>query len=476
MKKIDEIFKEGLDQKGLEYSDAQWANMENLLDESNKGAAIISKKWYLLGLVLVLGSFATYFGLQKEDLPHTAQNMEKVHPKVKENALEVDKTVAIEKNDFNNTLAKPIKNNNNSSINSSNSQNINISVSKNNNPFKNKPSFSKNSSPQIIAHNEPFNNKKESVRFNIPNLEKINENELERVKQLQIENEHTKQEKMELISSLNLERNIALAKPSLLENKWQSDLEKSLDFNLVFNGFNNPKWTFHLSPYAENFRPNNISFSGNLESKNREESFQNTWGYGLQLAAKKKHFVFKAGLGYQSIHQTTNYESTRTDYTYDTALRLEKRNYETDGRGKWVALIKQDIDSTAVISKQVECPNCAVRFQYLIIPLSMQYEARWKQFTIFGEVGTRASFLTGTSGVFSTYGPAGLSTQNLSESGDAEKVVLAGTLQAGLKVPVAQRIQLWGSYGISKGINSRIQSYEQKDGFNMLRFGLEYRL
>ena len=64
MKKIDDIFKEGLDNKGLGYTEAHWGSMAAMLD-ANKVGFFARNKW-LIGIVglLLTSSIVSFFILK----------------------------------------------------------------------------------------------------------------------------------------------------------------------------------------------------------------------------------------------------------------------------------------------------------------------------------------------------------------------------------------------------------------------------
>lgn len=469
MKRIDDIFKKGLDNKGLDYSEAHWNEMETLLDKNKKGGFFYHYKWALMGLVLLASVALTYSVIENlENRPLAQMDTSSEAPKELEAAPNLNgtetPTITIETRNTPKpiALAKPMVIENNTETKA-------VKLKSYKEGLKNK-TLSTNSTP--ISRNTSM---KESEVLNYSKMPDLLKKERTKILDLQSRKEAIKFKEKGAQEEWKVPMQILLARPSFLPLNIEKEQAFLLDQNVQFKGLKLP-WAHYLSVYTEYNMAQATSFQGSLETKNTEEAFVNTMGYGIQWMAKKNQFAFKAGLGYHSIQQETNYSSTERKEYYDTSLQLIKRNYGMDGRGKWFGLIEETVDTTVVESSRVDCPDCKVQFQYVSVPLAAQYEAQWKSVTLFGEIGFKTSFLTNASGTYSKYSGMGLTRERLATSQDAQKVLFSTSLAAGLKVPLTYRTQLWASYGVSKNLNSRVKSYKQNDGFQSLQLGLEFRL
>jgi len=452
MSKIDDIFKEGLDQKGLAYSDAHWAGVEALLDKKKKGF-FVRYKWYFASLVLLFIGITTYFSWptaqQKETLTPialTESNNQKITSNNSLNTQQIasaqtDKKTLKENTTNNNTDPKPTHNKSGTDVidNSHKKKNLGHRFTEN----------KKNSSSQNAS----------SLPSSIPNS--INESTL-------------------VIKDVAF---IPLIKASFMHLKLRDFYlfpvylsSPILNKKAITIDYPSYKWQLFMAPYIQLSSHNrNIKLVTESEFKKQEKPMP-AMGFGVNFLAKKGHWVIKSGLQFNQIKERTNYASTFKTQTYDTNFRLVILNFTQNPRGSNVALLETKIDTLVGPSQTIiNNPDAIVKFNYITLPLAVQYEWHQKRMLYFVEAGGAVSLLTNAKGIYTINDASktGLLSDN---SSSVNKVLLQATAAVGVKYSMTNNVNIWSSYGQNISMNSMIADYSQKTRTQQFSLGIEIEL
>ena len=212
---------------------------------------------------------------------------------------------------------------------------------------------------------------------------------------------------------------------------------------------------------------------------------ENAYNYGLNVGVKKGNWMLSSGLGMLSLREKTYYTESQEEYIYITAPRISDAEYTTTPRGTRVALISQEkVDSTLLSSTNQICEGCDVSFNYISVPLNLQYNLGKKRLRYFAEAGLTASFLVNAKGTYALLKNANkdltiLPTTeivDLSTSEEVAKMLLQANAAVGAKFWLTPRWNVWTSYGYGMGLNSMLASYGQKPTIQNVRVGVEFKL
>ncbi len=235
------------------------------------------------------------------------------------------------------------------------------------------------------------------------------------------------------------------------------------------------KWQFGVSPFALANKYKRNKPEGDIA---KSEKPLNSVSIGLLAFAKYKHLNFSIGINNLNLAERTNYTSTQYTYLHDTSYMLIKRNYETTPNGKTTALVKETITTTTDSTQVINCANCIAKFQYIQVPMAVQYTYGFGRVIYFVEGGVALSFLRKTSGLYTVSGNGNnennmdYTIANLSKT-HANKMLISTNAKLGLKYRINTKLNVFGSYGISIFQQSMLKSYNQKAQLQQLQLGLE---
>lgn len=243
------------------------------------------------------------------------------------------------------------------------------------------------------------------------------------------------------------------------------------------------RWELWTSIYGfSSMHTRNIS--GLIEDaslqKARETSVrQNSYGAGVVL----KHQGLSVSIGVEKLNllERTNYLSTGIGWNYDTTLVLVLRENEQDPRGGYIALLENQIDSSSYSYPVEACPDCEVKFEYVSIPVGIQYEIGMRRVSWFGEVGGTIGLLQSSGGRYVVRGvneqdTAGSMIGELDYGQVVNKVIYHANVALGMRYRISSDASVWGSYNYGVGLNSLISSYKQKVDVQRIYLGLEYKI
>ncbi len=439
MSKIDDIFKDNLDQQGLEYSDAHWQEMETLLD-SQKVGFWAKYNWIFsgLGLLLIVGCIGYFLGVRNQsssiDLSGDYSGVVKRidNNKIQNNQVNLD-CLTVDDSITSTFVFDP-----------SQLELPQFMFPINMNDMIGCAGVIDYSSPFGLGTNYfPLNN-----GFS---------------PQYQVD------EKVELTSIRDV----------ILTSKQES---KSTTISKLPNP--KQKLDISISPFVGlNLYKRTSQFDGLNKLKEQEKPL-NAFSYGLNVEVRKNNWAIKSGLEMLKIQEQTNYLSTETDWLFDTSYHLIKRNYQDLENGDFAALISERIDSTGTDKEVIECPNCVANFIYINIPLALQYQIQKNRLIYFGEAGVNIGFLKSAKGKYSNVEQVVDSTgtkylsnvMDLSSQSFIAKQLLQISGSVGVKYKLSSKLNVWGSYGYSKSIGSMFTTYEQKAQLQNLKIGLQLKL
>jgi hypothetical protein len=135
--------------------------------------------------------------------------------------------------------------------------------------------------------------------------------------------------------------------------------------------------------------------SGWFEPNLKGNLFQNKGLYNHCFAGikfQRKNIKIQSGVKYMNFSEKVSWTTDRVMETYDTTLYLVTRDHTTDPRGKSIALIGQRVD-TSFTTETSTCENCINRLVYLSIPLELKYELRRGRMGLEFGGGVIGSFL-----------------------------------------------------------------------------------
>jgi hypothetical protein len=489
MSNIDDIFKKGLDGKGMEYSDASWAAMEGML--GGKKVGFIARYKLLLGLgsVLFISSVGLWYFINKNKA--NTVNTPSVVTYNEENTA-INKTPGYvdtaESADYESSKVLATKE---SSIPLVNKE-VTIAAAQTNIPRIGKTADIEESARVDYSKGTISDN----PTAGITTID-ATDNGFRNYEPLTVSATGSTQTSSTDVTS-----------SSEAETLVKSDFQEAISTNRIrINGFGyevsangaseldflknttKKKFSFYGSPYVGyvNYTKNTVLPENASDEQNNlgKSNTENAYNYGLNIGVKKGNWMLSSGLAMLSLREKTYYTESQEEYTYINAPRISNAEYTTTPRGTRVALISQEKeDSTLLSSTNQICEGCEVSFNYISVPLNLQYNLGKKRLRYFVEAGISASFLINAKGTYALLKNANkditvLPTTeivDLSTSEEVAKMLLQANAAVGAKYWLTPRWNLWTSYGYGMGLNSMLGSYEQKPTIQNLRVGVEFKL
>lgn len=449
---IDETFKRGLDQKGLSYSDADWAAMSEMI--ANKSSqAIFKPLWpWMLGAVC---SFVLSIALLPP-ISATEGTTEVRSADTKENSVQID-----------NQELKP------------------EAMTEGSNPTQAESSISAFRSAiaqnyQHLLHDNYLAKTMPTTKDNsVESDEALYQNILDKI----IKAEENKEKEKEQNATVAANREVFVERGDELLSKELPPLSSFKSAQSKIEKFQ-PQLIYGPMVYLNLFAEYTVyqKFVSNeiKDFKQSQEKALYSTNYGLDVRFELSNLSLYTGASYLRLVEQTDYIEQNVSYSYDTSLVLVNRNYTQRPDGSQVALIQEKVDSTASYSDTVTCPNCAVRFNYINIPLAVGYEFKNKIFTHFVRAGLNFSFLSSSSGNYSIRTLSGsesvsMETRPLSNDG-AKNSMINWQLQLGTRYHLNNTFALTLSANHSRTFGSQMIAYDQKLHFYGLRFGLDIKI
>jgi hypothetical protein len=489
MSNIDDIFKKGLDGKGLEYSDGHWAGVEQMLG-SQKVGFFARYKAYLgvLSLLVICSGSLLYFLNEGTD-----RNTADTPTAVSENTI--GQTATIEAGNGN-TINTPNKNalSEMDIVKTDEIKNETTPITQS--TTLQDPSGLQNLNPLDYGSSksrttlDPMDN-----GFRIPEPDFTNRSGSSFSPSTI--NPHTISSPSLITLHPTVDRK--LIKPDFGElitanaltlNTIEADVSTNKLGVLDFLPNRNAKRIgVYISPYSGYVNYDKKVILPEIESdldKNLGKSEAiNSVNYGINVGIKKGNWMLNSGLGILNLKEKTKYTRLVQDYDYITAPRMSNSNYTTTPRGTRVALVEQrNVDSTLNVSSESICNDCVIEFNYISVPLQVQYAYGKRKLRYFADVGVTFSLLQNANGdyasirneVTDSITSSYVQIIDLQNSKVVSKALLQANASVGAKYWLTPKWSVWTSYGCGLGLNSMLGTYEQKPTIQNLRLGLEFKL
>lgn len=447
MNKLDNIFKKGLDGKGLKYSDKHWKQLQQQLNKDQKSRKGLF--WILpIGfLFIVLG---LYFG---NKLFQTNANNQTLAIEIENQPIETQEysnpnfTEQTTEISFSETETQDFI-----------QQKREVAIYKKQNGLK--------------AHSNSREGKQEASKTSITasgigsknavqNKNKSQENSIEHQKVLDFKE----------VYHLNTRTFGLLLLDSLIE-------PIPFAVNTPLRKLKS-KWYRSVNPFISMIQYNKKVDVTDQSGYKTQEITRQSGGYGIYLFARKKRFAFKTGLASFDLKEVTNYTNTIHHWDYSSTYIVENDNYGKTRLGTPIILIREIVDSTLTTYQETAHPNSEVKFSYLTVPVQVQYEFGRKRWACFTGLGFNFSFLRSASGIYATdfmHSPSGesqLSYQDISSRKNITQTLVDGEVNAGIKYRVTKNTALLMSYAYTQSINSMMSTYSQQVMLHQMRFGVE---
>ncbi|MFT5056311.1 MAG: hypothetical protein ACI80H_001023 [Pseudoalteromonas distincta] len=487
MSNIDDIFKKGLDGKGMEYSDASWAAMEGMLGGKKVGFIARYKLLLSLGSVLLLSSVGLWYFINQNKA--NTVNTPSVVAYNEENTA-INKTPGYvdtaESTDYESSKVLATEESSTPLVNKE------VTIVQVRAPRTSKTADIQESQRVDYSKGKSSDNPTAGITTLDPT-----DNGFRNYDPLTVSTAgSTQTTSTDVTSSSEAE---TLVKPNFQEVILPNGIGMNdFGYEVSANGagqldfLRNPtkrKFAFYVSPYGGyvNYTKNTVLPENASDEQNNlgKSNTENAYNYGLNIGVKKGNWMLTSGLGMLSLREKTYYTESQEEYTYVTAPRISNAEYTTTPRGTRVVLISQEkLDSTLLSSTIQICEGCDVSFNYVSVPLNLQYNVGKKRLRYFAEAGISASFLINAKGTYALLRNANkditvLPTTeivDLSTSEDVAKMLLQANAAVGAKFWLTPRWNLWTSYGYGMGLNSMLGSYEQKPTIQNVRVGVEFKL
>ena len=491
MSKIDDIFRDGLSDKGLNYSKSDWRAMAELLD--HKASFFFRYRWWIRSsVVLMITSFSMLIYLCNLDAG--------TKDTVATSSQEVNKNQSFKELSINFEDKKSLKDLNKTKPSSTQESSIAddamavVTLEKKQNDFVSSTDYDTDDHNlnNLRIYGEinvnPVESTPDIIQTDISNSESNGMNLSTNNLASEILNQKDIIEDIDQISEQKLNSSI------VLEDLKQETL--GLD-PYGIDGFkydHNPniknigvlkspysRWSFYVSPYLGMIQHKTVIKLNGLIDENNHKTNENelqSMGYGMNISAQKNRWKFTTGFGMLSLQQKTNYNITTTEKTYIYRKKLLNRNYTISPRGKPIALIGDVIvDSTFSTSQQDVCPDCIAKFDYWSVPLQLNYQTITRgRVSYFGGLGLNIDILKKAKGLYTASANDGiLDVVDLDEKLVAKRLIrINGSI--GVRYGLAKSWGLWSSYSYGYGMKSMLNSYDQIPKTNTIQFGVEYKI
>ena len=491
MSKIDDIFKDGLSDKGLKYSESDWKAMSALLDQE-ASFFIRYRWWFRSSIALMVAGFIAWVCFYDFDIDGQEKITTKKQDEQKQQVLkqeshkdDSDKFSTIDAEDHDEVrpdLVQETESSQESLINSDETVRFRKS-----NDVEDYVMIEK--SPEKRSYFSKLlyqKNKTDKYQTELEGNDKVGKKSITKLDELFIQKDIVLAKNETAIKSISNLMDFDKIKFKMSELDSRDICGFMYDINPNFKAIGilkSPysKWSFYASPYIKSIqhqttiRLNNLVDESNHKSN---ESAMRSIGYGLNLAAQKKRWKFTSGIGVITLQQKTNYILSSIEKTYITKKKLLNRNYIISPRGKSIALIGDVVvDSTISRLQRDLCVDCLSNFDYWTVPFQVDYQTVPKnRILFFGGLGINIDILKKTNGYYTANADNGiLGVVELDENLLNNTLIrLSGSV--GLRYGLTK---LWGirsSYQYGYGINSMLKSYDQLPQTNAIQFGLEYKI
>lgn len=492
MSKIDDIFRDGLYDKGLKYSKSDWKAMAALLN--HQASFSFRYRWWIRSsVVLMITSFSMLIYLcdfdtkGKDTIATSNQEVNKNQSYFKEPSINFEDKKSLK--DLNKTKPSSTR----ESTIADDAMTVVIPEKKQNN-------FVSSTDYDTDDHN--LNNPKISGGINVNSVES-------RLNLTQRTISNSERDGMNLNTNnladekLN-QKDIIEYKDQTSEQKFNSSIvledlkQETLGLDPYgIDGFkydHNPniknigvlkspysRWSFYASAYIKSIQYQTTIRLNNLVDESNHKSNEHeirSLGYGLNLAAQKNRLKFTSGLGVMTLQQKTNYVLSTIEKTYITKKKLLNRNYIISPRGTSIALIGDVVvDITTTTIQRDICVDCISNFDYWTIPFQVDYQTMPRnRISFFGGLGMNIDILKKTNGYFTATADNGVLDVVELEENLLNNTLIRISGSVGLRYGLTKSWGIRSSYQYGYGINSMLKSYDQLPQTKAIQFGVEYKI
>jgi hypothetical protein len=450
MNNLDDLFKNKLEQNGLEFQEEYWKDMEGLIDQENK-----KKRRFILffsGLFVIL--IGSIIGLT---LNGNNKN-EKLAVISSTPAAETD-TISIPKNNSESQLT--IEN----QIAQVENNKLNTSVN-----------HTQKAKPKQHYHIS----KTEQTTLNTNTLNTLSD--------------YTNSNKAIYQSSNTVTENSAI-----ITNDSDFGIETDDKDNLVFADFMrfnptkielekilphtckncahglklDPEKTKEKANWVYQFGLSAIyNFNNRTALNSNYEKSKNTIGYKASFSASKKHWGLKTGLEYYKYQEQNNYPNSSKSYTFDTSYSLINAFYSYTPKGTRIALIGRKIDTTESLNTYFT--STTLGLQYISIPLHGFYTTALGKFSFQVEAGINTGFLIRKTGSYSNLVQGNYVARPAAQSNEFKTLMIQSYIGITLSYPVYKQFSLQSSFGMQNGMSTYHTNSESKLNRMNLGLGLVY--
>ena len=492
MSKVDDIFKDGLSDKGLKYSESDWKAMSVLLDKK-MGFFFRYRWWFRSSIALMVAGFSVWVCFYDFDIDGheeiTTKNLD-----VKKQPILIQETTEDDSDKFTTLNAEEhdeIKPDLSSERESSQeySAHTHKIVESTENVNSEEPNIEETDDVNIVKSTVKSDHSESFYSENRPDFEKSDEHSNKPIIELEepfvqkdilvAENKWVEQPKISLIDLDKFKYEV-----SELDSRYIDEFRYNINPNFkTIGALKSPysKWSFYASPYIKSIQHQTTIRLNNLMDESNHKSNERgirSLGYGLNLAAQKSRWRFTSGLGVMTLQQKTNYVLSSIEKTYITKKKLLNRNYLISPRGTPIALIGDVVvDSITTTIQRDVCVDCISSFDYWTIPFQVDYQTMPRnRISFFGGLGMNIDILKKTNGYYTA-----TADNNILGIAELEENLLNNTLirirgSVGLRYGLTKSWGIRSSYQYGYGINSMLKSYDQLPQTNAIQLGVEYKI
>jgi hypothetical protein len=432
---IDNLFRDGLKNSGMEYKPEYWQQMETALDKRRKNL-LLRRESSLMILVVLLQAWLYFI----PDASSTGQLLSDLPQRERDHTTELYETHQIEK-----TEESPEN-----------------------------PDEARNKPEQSQMETESFSESSSSDERQVLPAAEANPLQVEDILPA-VENDKMMADVVGDESS-NDSYQPRLWHSSHVKARMPEIPQRSLNFDKSVSETKSPyfsRWFWHFEPYVSYQKHSYaLGSSAPAELKNQEKSLASI-SYGFDLRLQKSRWSILSGLGIMTLNEQLSYKSSSFTYEIDSHLRVVNWSYGNTPSGNRLILVDWQQDTLSSTEHITECTSCSAQFSFLKIPLKVQYEFPVRIFKMHFGLGLNNHILFKTQGLYS----ASDQVVNIDQRpGFVNQYMSSGSLELGIRAPLWGPVSYQAAYSIEKSFHSMIGDYRQIPTIQNLKIGLSVRL
>ncbi len=482
---IDELFRDALGDKGMEYAPEHWEQMESLLPKQKKPAT--KRKLGLLTLALLFLSSIAYFGLHTEietlgdSSPIPSQTANTSEPLASNSSSNTYTTQTAGLQSIPSQVEPETQGQENevpAKVNAEKKTSTSKARKQEAMHRQVVPSQDMEVESEILPEEpiaiKPSEQPNAAVIQTNPSIQPIDNEQ-----GISIEKHH---EVPYSSVTFNAVQNIPLRFNFDLKIDFIEDAINAANYGKpgsVVTGRRRSMYNWSIMPYMNLGMVNHRQDAEVSNWKAKTERSKNYVDYGANARFQKGRFGLVFGLAMQNWTERTNYTQEEHHYTFDYHYELVERDFEQRADGSYAGLIQKVTDTTShTVTNSVVCADCPVSFSYITIPVAFHYELGKGRFTGYAQVGLNFSFLNKASGVYSveTLNENGQTSLRFANANNAyfNPMVLRSNVTLGCKYRFHPFISLNAQVNYQRSLNSMMTRYRQESDFYGFGLGLEF--